>query len=90
MIAIRPCEVGGCGYCTTANPVLVVSDDPFGYTGGESRYQCIVDVHKEVAMATVKQPYTRPSLTIHGTVAALTSNGGGGTGDGMAGSIPPR
>jgi hypothetical protein len=50
----------------------------------------IVDVHKEVAMATVKQPYTRPSLTIHGTVAALTSNGGGGTGDGIVGSIPPR
>lgn len=38
----------------------------------------------------LKRDYARPSLTVHGDVAALTSNGGGGTGDGMAGSIPPN
>jgi hypothetical protein len=40
-------------------------------------------------MATVKRPYIRPSLTVHGNVAALTSNSGSGTGDGMVGSTPP-
>ncbi len=38
-------------------------------------------------MATVKRPYTRPSLTVHGNVAALTSNVGGSAGDGIGGSI---
>lgn len=34
----------------------------------------------------LKRRYARPSLTVHGDVAALTSNGGVGTGDGMGGS----
>ncbi|HEY8601753.1 MAG TPA: hypothetical protein VIL85_25220 [Thermomicrobiales bacterium] len=37
-------------------------------------------------MATVKRPYTRPSLIIHGNVAALTGDLGGGPGDGVIGS----